>query len=126
MHLKVTLPTKILVDQPVIKVIAEAENGAFCLLPRHVDYVTALAPGILMFDSPEGQTHVLAVDSGLLVKQGDGVLVATRHAIQGEDLQSLRELVDQQFRILDDQERQTRSSLAKLEASMARLFLNLS
>jgi F-type H+-transporting ATPase subunit epsilon len=126
MHLHVALPTKLLINEPVIKVIAEAENGAFCLLPRHVDLCTALAPGILLFDDLRGTTHVLAVDAGILVKQGDGVLVATRHAVRGTDLANLKTVVEHQFRVLDDQERQTRSALAKLEASMARLFSTLS
>jgi F-type H+-transporting ATPase subunit epsilon len=37
MRLKVLLPTMVLVDEAVSKVVAEAENGAFCLLPKHVD-----------------------------------------------------------------------------------------
>ena len=43
MHLKVLLPTRVLVDEAVSKVVAEAENGSFGLLPRHVDFVAALA-----------------------------------------------------------------------------------
>ena len=35
MHLKVVLPTKILLETDVVQVNAEAENGMFCLLPRH-------------------------------------------------------------------------------------------
>ena len=37
LQLQVLLPTEILVDEPATKVIAEAENGAFCLLPRHIE-----------------------------------------------------------------------------------------
>jgi F-type H+-transporting ATPase subunit epsilon len=51
MQLKILIPTKILVDCQVTKVIAEAENGHFCLLPHHVDFVAALVPGITFFYS---------------------------------------------------------------------------
>ena len=44
MQLKVLLPSRILVDEAVTKVTAEGEDGCFCLLPRHVDFTTALAP----------------------------------------------------------------------------------
>ena len=49
MQLKVVLPTKILINTTAIKVIAEAENGIFCLLPRHIDFVTTLIPSLLSF-----------------------------------------------------------------------------
>ncbi|NMC75543.1 MAG: F0F1 ATP synthase subunit epsilon, partial [Geobacteraceae bacterium] len=45
MKLTVLLPTGVLVDQEVTKVTAEAENGSFCLLPRHIDFLAALVPG---------------------------------------------------------------------------------
>ncbi len=46
MRLKVLLPSQVLIDQEVSKIIAEAENGSFCLLPRHVDFSAALVPGL--------------------------------------------------------------------------------
>ena len=45
MRLRVFLPMKILIDQEVTKVVAEAENGSFGILPKHIDFVAALAPG---------------------------------------------------------------------------------
>ncbi len=45
MKLKVLLPTEIFINEEVEKVVAEADNGYFCLLPRHVDFVSALVPG---------------------------------------------------------------------------------
>ena len=47
MKLKVLLPTEIFINEEVEKVVAEADNGYFCLLPRHVDFVSALVPGLL-------------------------------------------------------------------------------
>ena len=58
-RLRIFLPEKILLDRPVRKVVAEGESGSFALLPRHVDYVEPLVPGILAFtpaDSPP-DTH---------------------------------------------------------------------
>ncbi|MDJ0704983.1 MAG: F0F1 ATP synthase subunit epsilon [Leptolyngbyaceae cyanobacterium MO_188.B28] len=125
MHLKLLLPTEVLIDQPVSKVIAEAESGSFCLLPRHIDFLTALAPGILLFESESGEETVVAVDEGILVKCGAEVLVSTRNAVQGNDLEHLRQQVVKQFREVDEQERLTRSALAQLEASLARRFMDL-
>jgi F-type H+-transporting ATPase subunit epsilon len=124
MRLKVLLPTMTLVDEPVSKVIAEAENGSFCLLPRHVDFVTALAPGILSYWTPTGE-QFLAVDEGTLVKVGPQVLVSTRNAVAHHDLEALKTTIAEEFHSLDEHERQTRTALARLEAAALQRFLEL-
>jgi F-type H+-transporting ATPase subunit epsilon len=125
MKLKVLLPTEILVDQEVTKVIAEAENGSFCLLPRHIDFVAALPPAILIFESAEGHEEFIAVDEGTLVKVGQEVLVSTRNAVRSSELGTLKQIVEQEFRVLDDREKMTRSASAKLEADLVRRFIEL-
>jgi F-type H+-transporting ATPase subunit epsilon len=125
MKLKVLLPTEILVDQEVTKVIAEAENGSFCLLPRHIDFLAALPPGILIFESAEGHEEFIAVDEGTLVKVGREVLVSTRNAVRSSELGTLKQIVEQEFRVLDDREKMARSASAKLEADLVRRFIEL-
>jgi F-type H+-transporting ATPase subunit epsilon len=125
MRLKVLLPSEVLVDAAVTKVIAEAENGAFCLLPRHIDFVAALVPGLLSFETETGQEEFLAVDEGILVKCGAQVLVSTRQAVRGPDLGSLRQAIDEQFRAVDEQEKKARAAAARLEADLVRRFLEL-
>ena len=124
MKLKVLTPIKVLIDRPVTKVIAEAENGHFCLLPNHVDFLTVLVPGILSFTINEEEVFI-AVDEGILVKCGAEVLVSTRNAIVGKNLETLKQAVIQQFQVLDEQEKLTRSALAKFEVSMMRDFREL-
>lgn len=123
MRLEVLTPTEILIDEQVQKVIAEAQNGSFCLLPRHIDYVTALAPGLLSFVNETGQEVFLAVDEGILVKQGAKVRVSVRQAVKGEELASLKQTVQEKFIHLDEREKQLRSSLARLEADFVRRFV---
>ncbi len=125
MNLKVLLPTQILLEEAVSKITAEAKNGSFCLLPRHIDFVTALVPGILSFVTTSGQERFLAVDEGILVKCGPQVRVSTQHAVQGADLGTLQHTIEKQFRVLDDREKLTRSMLAKLEANLIRRFMDL-
>jgi F-type H+-transporting ATPase subunit epsilon len=125
MRLKVLLPTEVLVDAAVTKVIAEAENGSFCLLPRHIDFVAALVPGLFSFVSTEGREEFLAVDEGILVKCGSQVMVSTRNAVIGPDLGTLKQMVEDQFRILDERERMARSAVVKLEADFVRRFIEM-
>jgi F-type H+-transporting ATPase subunit epsilon len=125
LQLQVLLPTEILVDEPATKVIAEAENGAFCLLPRHIDFVAALVPGILLYETAQGEERLLANDTGILVKAGDRVRVSVLNAVRGTRLDELRETVEAHFKSLDEHERLTRSALARLEAGTLRRFQRL-
>lgn len=125
MRLKVLLPTEVLIDKEVTKVVAVAENGSFCLLPRHIDFVAALIPGLLSSESNEGQEEFLAINEGILVKCGSEVLVSTRNAVCGPSLGKLKETIEQQFRVLDDREKKVRSAIARLEADLVRRFLEI-
>lgn len=125
MHLHVMQPTEVLVNQPVAKVVAEGREGSFCLLPQHVDLVVALVPGILTFALDTGEEVFLAIDDGILVKQGATVWVSVRNAVRGNHLETLRQKVQQQFHHLDDREQQARQMLARLETSFVRELIDL-
>ena len=125
MKLKVLTPIQVLIDRPITKVIAEAENGHFCLLPSHIDFVAALVPGILSFTTESNEEVFVAVDEGILVKCDREVLVSTRNAIEGNDLETLKHTVSKQFQALDEKEKLTRSALAQFEVSMMRRFREL-
>jgi F-type H+-transporting ATPase subunit epsilon len=124
MRLEIMIPSRVVLEDEAASVVAEGAEGSFGLLPRHVDYVTALVPGILTYRRAEdGSERILALDQGTLVKVGSEVLVSVRDAVEGEDLESLRETVQKRFRTLDRKEREARSALATLEARFIRRFL---
>jgi len=123
--LKIYLPAACFLEQQVVKVKGESPLGEFCLKPRHIDYVTALVPGIFSYMTAEGKEFFLAMDSGTLVKQGNQVFVATRRAVAGE-LGHLNLEIEQMLISQDDRERQNRSSVARLEAGFLRCCMELS
>ncbi len=125
MKLKVVLPTGTLIEQEVAKITAEAENGSFCLLPHHIDFVAAIVPGLLSFENRRGEEEILAIDEGVLVKCGAEVTVSSRNAVRGAVLGELKPAVEQRFRILDEREDQARAVLAKLEADLVSRFVRL-
>ncbi|MCG6985264.1 MAG: F0F1 ATP synthase subunit epsilon, partial [Thiocapsa sp.] len=104
---------------------AEAENGSFCLLPRHIDFVAALVPGVLTFVTPAGAETFAAIDEGILVKCGQDVFVSTLNGVRGTDLGRLKALVEERFLELGEHERKARTALARLEAGTLRGFLEL-
>ncbi len=125
MRLKLLLPSHILIDEPVQKIIAEGQDGSFCLEPRHVDFVSALKPGLLQFIAENGQEVFVAMDEGILVKCADEVMVSAYNAVRGDDLATLKDTVEHRFRQLDESERIARSALARLEAGVVRRFIQM-
>lgn len=125
MRLRILLPTQVLVDANVSKVVAEAENGSFGLLPRHIDFVTALVPGIIAYVDSDGRQELVGIGEGILVKCGDEVRVATGRAIRGTNLKTLKREVDRWFLEIDEQAAMARTAMARLEAGVIRRFTEL-
>ncbi len=125
MLLKILLPAEIMMEREVRKIVAEAENGSFCLMPNHIDFVATLAPGIFSYEPAEGGQELLAMDVGTLVKKGADVLVSTRNAVRAAELGKLKQVVVEQYDALDEREKLVRSAAAKLEASLIRRFVEL-
>ena len=125
MRLRILLPTHIIADTAARKITAIGRHGSFTLLPRHVDFLAALVPGLLAYEPPDGEEAFAAVDGGLLVKYGRDVLISTRRAVVGADLSTLRHTIEQEFLAIDERERVTRGVMARLEADFIRRFLDL-
>ena len=125
MKLKVLLPSEVLLEQEVSKVTAEAENGYYTLLPRHIDFVTSLVPGIFTFYTGEGEEKFMAVDGGILVKKGDEVFLSTTRAVEGPEMEELRELVETKLKVLAESEKKARTVMARLETDTLRRFMEL-
>src|SRR5690606_16561469 len=83
----------------------EGPGGSFCLLPQHIDFVSALVPGILVLADEDGTETFFAVDEGLLVKHGADVRVSAWDALQGE-LGGLEQAVLARFREQGEQEQE--------------------
>ena len=123
MTLKVLLPFRIFAEMAgVSRVVAETRDGSFGILPHRLDCVAALAPGILTYETGADGEVFVAVDEGVMVKTGLGVLVSVRNAIGGTDLGRLREAVEREFLTLDDEERSVRSLMARMESGFIRRF----
>jgi F-type H+-transporting ATPase subunit epsilon len=112
MRLRVWLPAEILFEEKVSRIRAEAENGWFGLLPKHIDFVTALVPGVLTFEPVGKPEEYLAV-------------VSTRQAVRGTSLDHLKQEVERQFRTQQEREKAARALEAKLEADLVRRLLEV-
>lgn len=125
MELRIITPERVTRHDHVSRIVAEAPDGFFGILPQHMDHVAQLVAGVLVFETGDGVEHFVGVNAGTLVKAGPTVMVAVRDAIMSEDLGHLRERVEVEFRRHTEEEREARSALARLEAHMVRRFREL-
>jgi len=125
MTLKILLPTSKFLDEKVEKIKGEGFEGEFCLKPKHIDYATVLIPGIFSYIHASGKENYIALDQGILVKQGSKVIMITRRAIAGE-LGQLNEEVKNMLIERDEREKQNRSAVAMLEIGFIKRFLEFS
>jgi F-type H+-transporting ATPase subunit epsilon len=124
MNLKVLLPFQVFAEKTdVLRIVAETRQGSFGLLPQRLDCVAALVPGILIYETKAQGEVCVAVDEGVLVKAGSEVLVSVRRAYGGTDLAQLREAVEREFLVRDEEEEGVRQVMAKLESGFVRRLM---
>jgi len=123
MKLKILLPASVfLEEQEVTRMLVETSGGSLGIWPRRLDCVAVLVPGILCYEIRSKGEVFVATREGVLVKTGSSVTVSVRQAVGGASLGRLRETIEKEFMMLDEQERQIRSVLAKLESGFIRRF----
>ena len=121
MRLKVVLPFCVYLDQEgVQRIIVDTAEGSFGIWSNRLDCAATLVPGILTFaTASQGESHV-AIDEGSLVKVGDQVWVSVRRAIGGLSLDALHQAVEEEYRQVNEQERDLRLTMLKLESGFVR------
>jgi F-type H+-transporting ATPase subunit epsilon len=117
-RLRVFAPIRKEVDEEVGRVAVQAVGGAFTMLPRHLDTVAVLEPGLLSFVLTDGSEVFVAVEGGTLVKVGGDVLVSTPEAVRGPGLAELRHIVEATFLARAEHEEAARLAMARLEADV--------
>ncbi|SDE45155.1 F-type H+-transporting ATPase subunit epsilon [Pricia antarctica] len=116
MELFILLPFKVFLKiSGIQRIVVDTNMGSYGFLPQRLDCIAALIPGILTYETQQGSIHYIAVDEGILTKTENKVQISVRNAIAGADLGKLREAIETEFKNLDEKERETRKSVAKLE-----------
>ncbi|MFX0546359.1 ATPase [Roseovarius sp. S1116L3] len=125
MTVTLRLPAGTLFQGQASRLTGVAPNGGFGIYPNHVDFVTALVPSVLTLRLVDGSEAIFGLDEGLLVKKGPEVSVAALRGVRGDDLGTLKQTVEARFVQMDEEERQARSALSRLEANIVRRFAEL-
>jgi F-type H+-transporting ATPase subunit epsilon len=119
LRLFVITPSGVGLDEEVDIVTAQAEDGSFGLLPRHVDFASSLVTGLLGYRQGTKESFV-GVDGGILIKRGREVRVATPRATQSAALGQVQRLLRESIMQRNDAEKKALRALRKLEADVVR------
>ncbi|GAB4188373.1 MAG: F0F1 ATP synthase subunit epsilon [Simkaniaceae bacterium] len=125
MNLKILTPSGTAFEGEVIEIIAEGSNGSFALLPRHIDFLSKIVPGIVVYVEAGGDEGFIAVDEGILVKQREVVFLSVREAVTGADLGELKKMVEEKFQKKEQEEKKANAVVSKLESDFIKRFLEL-
>ena len=125
MQLVLATPQGIALQEKISKITLETQEGYHTLLPRHVDFVAALAAGIVTYFTEEGKAKYAACHQGIVVKKGDKVTLSVQNASLGETLPELQNLIKQEFKQNEEQRKQLNTAMARLELGLVRGFRQL-
>jgi F-type H+-transporting ATPase subunit epsilon len=113
MKLKVLGPARVLLEEEVTRVLAHGREGYFCLLPRHVDYVTVLEAGPLTYDDSQGHTREFEIGESVLVKCGPDILISPG---AGGSASNKEPMAEKEGNADTERQRQARRVMADMEA----------
>jgi F-type H+-transporting ATPase subunit epsilon len=123
-QVKIIIPNKTVAEQMATKITAPGSEGYFQVLPRHIDYVSSLAAGVLTLFNEESVEYY-GINYGLLVKKGDVVYISCYHALKGSSIETLSKTIEKEFSVLDEKEKKTNEILTKMEIDTLKMFMEL-
>ncbi|MGB5823840.1 MAG: hypothetical protein WBH44_07165 [Proteocatella sp.] len=124
MKIKLILPNKTLLEQEIDKVTIPGTEGYFQILPKHIDFVSSIKPGILTIYNGEAIDY-FAVNYGILVKKADSIHISCLYAIKGDSLEGLSGTIVDNIEKRDEYEKKIYEILKKMEADTLRRFIEL-
>ncbi len=125
MQVKIILPHQIFWQQDeILRLVVETSNGSFGILPRRLDCILTLRPGLLVYETTSGE-GCMALDSGFLLKRGAQVSIVVRRAVKDAAISDLHQAVSAEFLRISEHEGQVRSALERLESGFVRRLMEL-
>lgn len=125
MQLVVVTPVGVLLDIAISKITFETPNGYYTLLPRHVDFISALNAGIITYRPDNEAEKYMACHQGVAVKKGNTITLSVQDAILGTTLPELQNLIKSEFKQNEEKRKELNTAMARLELGLVRGFRQL-
>lgn len=114
-NLKVITPSTGVINTQAKSVTAKGLEGFFEVEPRHIDYIAAIVPSVMKYVDVDGKTHYLAVNQGTFTKVGFDVTISVMGATEGNSIDELQKAVIESHVSFEEDEREARTAITKLE-----------
>lgn len=75
--LKIITPERIVCERKVVKVVAVATDGEFCILPNHEPLLNSLKIDVVKFESTNHEVELACVIGGILEVENNYVTILT-------------------------------------------------
>ncbi len=108
-----------------VSFVGNDQSGSFGLLAGHSRFMTALTFGLARFRTGGGAWHFIALPGGLAWFTGNQLYINTRRYLRGTEYQRIRAALDEQFAAEEDQLREVKRSLQKMEQEMFRWLVEI-
>ena len=125
MELTVLTPLGVVLQTKVSKVNMETLNGYRTLLPKHVDFISALGPNIMFYCDEANNEKYVACHNGIVVKKGKKVIVSVQNALLGDKLDELEMTLSEVYKQNEEQRKELNTAMARLELGIIRGFSHL-
>jgi len=104
----------------VVCFIAEDASGSFGILANHARMLACLNFGLARFRTADGSWEYLALPGGVARFQDNQLRLSTRRYLRHRDRQRVRAELQQQIQAEEDDLREVKNGLARLEQDMLR------
>lgn len=117
-HFELVSPDRVLFNGPAQSVLVPGNEGDFLVLSDHAPVMTALRPGVVGIDDPQGKHHRVFVRGGFADASKSGLILLAETAIPFEDLNA--DALDQEIKnaeedLADATEEEKRLAQEKLD-----------
>ena len=125
MNFMVYTPLGTALKTKALKVSFETISGYYTLLPRHVDFVSAMNANIVRYTDEENNERYVACHRGIVVKKGENLTISVQNAVLSDTLDELAKSVVEDFKKNDEERKELNTAMARLELGLMRGFSNL-
>ena len=121
LNLRIYTPEKLALEEEILKITVNGEEGSFTILPKHVDYISSFNDCIIYYTDKSNNIRFIAINQWILTKIGRNIEISTFHIITGNTLQELKDNMNEISKKsdeLDIKEKQLNQNLKQIEFNL--------
>jgi F-type H+-transporting ATPase subunit epsilon len=120
LELEVLVPDGVVLRERIAGLQAADASGRFGVRPGHETFLTLLAPCVLLYRDENGREHYAAADGGVLLVEGERVVVVTHEAVVADRLESVADAAAAMLEARRLHEKMARTEFAELQTALLR------